>query len=714
MSNNTESDSSTSQTKPLARPRGACVHCKSLKIRCQIILGEDICVRCKAHDLDCISCARKRRRPAPSHEELQQHSRAQDAQIEALLRKLDEIKALSKVRYWYVQALQETDALRARSGHRASPKVSGWKARADREEPDIKGYTAHPGDKDVEMSVPRTLTPAPSATNPKWPPILRCGLFGPQEVTELYRLFYDKLHPSFTILDPALHTPQYLISKSTLLFTKVLSLASRHWTHRPKLHQLATTYAHEAAAEVVREGRYTIEACQAFMLSTGFPAPRQRFAEHRGWLLVGMAIRIAQDLKLDSPPPPGLPERERLDRARTWFQVVCVDASTSVQQGKAPVLQGSDYVARALATWFRASPLNSPHDLYLCAFADLALLVARLWRAIGADRCDPDLVKGVDVNATVLEYHEKLVEMYATWRAREAENSRNPRSGPQPQHNARLKLIGNAMKLIVLGAGFHHSVRQGQEPDRDVLHLSVEAALACVRVHAEELYPAGVLRSQVEPHFLYVTYAAAFLVNLLKADYSHLLEPAVRTTIVREVRALTGIYLSKQVALDRAHAPAVYGRFLSALLERVVAGQELARTPRLAPEEVPLPPDIWDPAAPFGLDDVAALGGGADHPVPLMNGGAGGDLFAGAEFCYGQFVSDVCALGRDIPPGQGYPDPAAPVQSVFVNPLDEQTWWGGAAPFPPPFNQSVLDLASFAMDESWLQMESWGADVSRT
>lgn len=43
----------------------------------------------------------------------------------------------------------------------------------------------------------------------------------------------------------------------------------------------------------MREGYYTIETCQAFMISTGFPAPRQRFAEHRAWLLVGIAIRYA-------------------------------------------------------------------------------------------------------------------------------------------------------------------------------------------------------------------------------------------------------------------------------------------------------------------------------------------------------------------------------------------------------------------------------------
>ncbi|KAH9932878.1 uncharacterized protein B0H18DRAFT_670339 [Fomitopsis serialis] len=707
MSNN-ESDSSTSQasgskTKPRApaRPRGACMHCKSLKIRCDIIPDEDICVRCKANDFDCVSYGRKKRRPAPAHEELQQRACSQDVQIQALLRKLDEIKSLTKIRYWIAQAQQETEALQTGARGCLSPKVSGWVASGDCE-PKVNGWVPR-AEKDIPMSVPRPLTPVPSATNPKWPPILRCGLFGPQEVTDLFKLFYCKLHPSFTVLDPALHTPQYLISTSTLLFTKVLSITSRYWTHRPKLHQLAATYAHEAATEAIREGHYTIETCQAFTLSTGFPAPRQRFSEHRAWLLTGISIQILQALKLNAPPPADLPERERLNRIRTWFQVVCIDASSSVQQGKAPVLQGSDYVARALPAWYRCSPLNSPYDVYLCAFTDLALLVAKLWKAIGADSCDPDLVQDVDVIATVLEYHQRIVVKFAEWREREAERSQDPSATAQPQHEMRLKLIANAMKLIVLGAGFHYSVRHGQEPHPEILRLSIETALTCVRVHIEELYPAGVLGTLIEPHFLYVTYAAAFLVNLaqlLKANYTPLLDPVTRTTILKEVRALIGVYLSKDVALDRAHPPAVYGRFLAAHLDRIVDGQELARTPQLGPEDIPLPPDMWDlPGMPL------ELGGGAQHPMPLVDGGAGGDLWQGADFCFENFVTDVNALGP-VPEACGEPGGLGLglVPALAGNPLDEQTWWASSAPCPPLFDQSALDLATFAMDEAYLQM----------
>ena len=90
---------------------------------------------------DCLPCCR-------SHEELVQRSLAQDAQIQALLHKLDEIKTLSKIRYWISQAQQEANALRGF----ASPKVSGWKA----------GIDGEASDKDVVMNVPKTLTPAPS------------------------------------------------------------------------------------------------------------------------------------------------------------------------------------------------------------------------------------------------------------------------------------------------------------------------------------------------------------------------------------------------------------------------------------------------------------------------------------------------------------------------------------------------------------------------
>lgn len=164
------------------------------------------------------------------------------------------------------------------------------------------------------------------------------------------------------------------------------------------------------------------------------------------------------------------------------------------------------------------------------------------------------------------------------------------------------------------------------------------------------------------------------------------------------MRTLINIYLSKKVALDRAHAPAIYGRFLSAHLDRIVDGQVIAPAPLRGPEEVPLPPDIWDFSIPYDLG--VPMGNGSQHVMPYMNGGAGGDLMVGSDFGFEQFVTGITAMG-DFP--QRPMDPAALVPTMSVNPLDEQTWWSASVPYPPEFDQTALDLATFAMNEAYLQ-----------
>ena len=92
--------------------------------------------------------------------------------------------------------------------------------------------------------------------------------------------------------------------------------------------------------------------------------------------------------------------------------------------------------------------------------------------------------------------------------------------------------------------------------------------------------------------------------------------------------------------------------------------------------------------------------------MEIYSGGAGGDLFEGAEFCFGQFVSDMSALD-DVP----YPGALGP-GDLLVNPLDEQTWWNSLAPAPPPLDQSTFDLS--AIDDTWLQALLGDSDGSVT
>ncbi|CCM03291.1 uncharacterized protein FIBRA_05419 [Fibroporia radiculosa] len=132
---------SASSSKSTRRPPGACTHCKFLKarpfsfsirslrliaptppnqIRCEFIPEENICVRCKSGGHDCVSQGRKKRKAAPTHEDLQERSYSQDLQIQSLLRQLDEIRAHSRTRYWISQAQAEAVALKRQMAQTSS------------------------------------------------------------------------------------------------------------------------------------------------------------------------------------------------------------------------------------------------------------------------------------------------------------------------------------------------------------------------------------------------------------------------------------------------------------------------------------------------------------------------------------------------------------------------------------------------------------------
>ena len=85
------------------------------------------------------------------------------------------------------------------------------------------------------------------------------------------------------------------------------------------------------------------------------------------------------ELRLNQPPPEDLPERERLNRVRTWLNCYCVDGSHAIQFGKMPMLRLDDFLARSSSEWYRSSHMNLPLDVHLCAYVQILLIMAE-WR----------------------------------------------------------------------------------------------------------------------------------------------------------------------------------------------------------------------------------------------------------------------------------------------------------------------------------------------
>lgn len=71
------------------------------------------------------------------------------------------------------------------------------------------------------------------------------------------------------------------------------------------------------------------------------------------------------------------------------------------------------------------------------------------------------------------------------------------------------------LKLVVLSVGFQHLVKTGTSPQGTaIMSQSIDSAKDVIQITIERLYPTQHLRYAMEANFLYVSFAAAFLVNV--------------------------------------------------------------------------------------------------------------------------------------------------------------------------------------------------------
>ncbi|KAF8902075.1 hypothetical protein CPB84DRAFT_1746799 [Gymnopilus junonius] len=515
-----------SRSAQIQKPSGACVDCKSVKVRCEFVPGEKKCRRCQTKNLPCHPRERKKRKPADTHEQLQERSHEQDLHIQNLLLQYDQRKAEQKVHQWVSKASSSTDGpmdiLQRRQMHKGKS-------------PEFAAISYFSFGFATEQMVP--------------PPIVRhCSLY-PEDIEELFSLY---------------HTPQKLIWTSPFLFTVICAVASRYYTARPNLYSLAMEFARDCAGKGLVEGVRSVEVCQAYLIMAMYPEPKKKWAEDRSWLLIGVAIRMAIELELNQPPSPLCEERETLNRTRTWLICYCTDGSHAIQFGKIPMIPLDDYLARNSRDWYKSSALNTPADMYLCAFVQLLLHVAK-WRAgirLGSCGREDELKDIVDVALGP----KKL--SIVKWKCGPINSPKHPCLCQyfEGSNVDRFQRTSAYLRLVVLMAGFQKTQAEDLRPDSEILVKSIEAARSVIQVTLERLYPTGCLRYALQSSFLYISFAAAFLINLFRPRYVPLLDDSLRKEIISMVSHLVMVLGSPDVALDVKHTPALYSRFLASLM----------------------------------------------------------------------------------------------------------------------------------------------------
>lgn len=417
------------------------------------------------------------------------------------------------------------------------------------------------------------------------PHILMRNIINVQEVEKLFKIYFEKMNLSCSLLDPILYTEQTTYWRSPLLFTVICAVASRYYTERPGLYDQLITYAQLAAGTALISGPKTVETVSAYILLSLYPVPMRRWEEDRTWLYLGLAIRVATDLNLHHQikmrPKNEMHARELLNRTRVWTNCFNLDRSTSSWLGKRSTIPANDFVGCHTQDWYDANEFNLKNfDIHLAGYNCALRLLEEFKRRIYTDSNNPTgLDKRLDFSALASEYDGKLSAREAEW----AELLREKTDVTDPQarfRNSLLRLAYRYARLVVLSYGFQHSFDKdsnGSQDQTSFFDRCYRAATEVLRVFIEELSTQKVyIRHGPEAQCVFVTFASAFLIKLLHPKYATYLKVEQRHEIDKLVRGLIGLLGSPEVVVDEKHSPKLWSRFLSGLLSTPTAKIELS------------------------------------------------------------------------------------------------------------------------------------------
>lgn len=202
--------------------------------------------------------------------------------------------------------------------------------------------------------------------------------------------YFNRLHPINGILDPMLHTPDSVRSRSALLFTWILALTAQFDHGSASLAKRLRLHGEKLSRHVHTSGYKSVEIVQGYYISLLSANPAETLAEERSWLYTMYAVGLATELGLDqnsgakvgplnsSSPSNDCTHNQRVarNRERTWLRILLWERANSAACGKTPTFPETN-LTKSIDTWW-LHPLADPTDKHTCAFINLRRLLAAL------------------------------------------------------------------------------------------------------------------------------------------------------------------------------------------------------------------------------------------------------------------------------------------------------------------------------------------------
>ncbi|KAI0033222.1 hypothetical protein K488DRAFT_48169 [Vararia minispora EC-137] len=403
------------------------------------------------------------------------------------------------------------------------------------------------------------------------PDLLVHGIVTPDEVDNLFQIFYTRVNPFVGVLDPVLHTPSSTFSRSSFLFAAVCAIALR-FSDKAEAYPVAMHFAQSAAASALIDGCKSVELCQAYILLSMYGIPVRRLEQDRACLYAGLAIQIATDLRLDTwsalQPSNEAEAREMINRTRIWMLCFNLDKTTSLRSGKRSMVR-EDKIIRDGLTWYNRFPENDPFDVHLVAHTSILRLLTHFDAEIFSDPDQPlSLSLHVDFREVALRYDTELVVVSDDWTNKFSTDS-DPNNPAAVLRCKLLPLYVAYGRLAILSFALEQALQRGSRPSDDVFyhkarHFWHGFRSAVIGIIVDLLAPSGYLRYAPDEVFTIGAFAAAFMFELLHPRCRTLVEKAEKQSqsIYDAIERLIATFSAPTIIIDERHTPKLYADFL--------------------------------------------------------------------------------------------------------------------------------------------------------
>ncbi|KAJ5919291.1 hypothetical protein N7466_010234 [Penicillium verhagenii] len=373
------------------------------------------------------------------------------------------------------------------------------------------------------------------------------GLVTMEEAHYLFPIYFTRLHPINGILDPVLHTAEFVRSRSSLLFTWVLALTAQFDHASASIAKRLRLHGEKLSKHVHTCGFKSVEIVQGYYISLLSATPAETLAKERSWLYTMHAFGVAAELGLDQYSDTGesrtglllstynmehstsrtsgptanqispqcendslYDQRLIRNRERTWFRILLWERANSAAYGRIHSFPETT-LTKGIERWW-VHPLADPTDRHTSAFIALRRILASLNGDLrdkeDAHHTDPHWVRDLVDNA--------LQPWCSTWLGTPATSAS---CSTEQLSNTFLRYVYLHGRLWTLSIALH-TTKEDNGNMAGIRNDCFEAAINACEVAVHDLETIGEpLYGMLAPTWAMISYAAVLALKLFPAIY---------------------------------------------------------------------------------------------------------------------------------------------------------------------------------------------------